>query len=234
MALTTPSKLEKLQIYAYQDAKRTQQTGAPPANPFVVPFNPTSVAMTYDHTFQKYQGINTSGHHARYVHSAQRLKMELVLDGTGVTEPRLPGLEPKSVDEQIEAFLDLCYHMDGKLHEPRFLKIQWGGLHDFDCRLASVEITYSTFDKNGLPLRAQLAMVFVEDLDPEKRVRKEGKSSPDLTHTRIVKSGDTLPLLTQAMYGSSVHYLRVAQVNQLDDFRNLTPGQEIFFPPLAP
>ena len=27
--------------------------------------------------------------------------------------------------------------------------------------------------------------------------------------------------------------LRVAQANGLDDFRQLTPGQEIFFPPLA-
>ena len=28
------------------------------------------------------------------------------------------------------------------------------------------------------------------------------------------------------------YYLRVAQANNLDDFRNLTPGQELFFPPL--
>ncbi len=34
------------------------------------------------------------------------------------------------------------------------------------------------------------------------------------------------------IYGSSTYYLWVAQVNNLDDFRNLTPGQKIFFPPL--
>ncbi len=230
MVPKAPSKLEKLHIYAYRDGKRTRSTGAP----FVVPFNPTSLSMTYDNTFQRYQGINTSGRQARYAHSSKRLRMELVLDGTGVNEPRVPGQEPKSVKAQIDAFLDLCYHMDGTLHEPRFLEIQWGSLPGYDCRLASVEITYSTFDKNGLPLRAQLATVFVEDLHPEKRARQEGKSSPDLTHTRLVKSGDTLPLLTKEMYGSAEHYLRVARFNQLDDFRNLTPGQEIAFPPLAP
>ena len=47
-----------------------------------------------------------------------------------------------------------------------------------------------------------------------------------------MKSGDTLPLLSKAMYGSSQYYLRVAQINNLDDFRNLTPGQAIIFPPL--
>jgi len=48
-----------------------------------------------------------------------------------------------------------------------------------------------------------------------------------------VRSGDTLPMLSKEVYGSPNHYLRLAQVNQLDDFRNLTPGQRIVFPPLA-
>jgi nucleoid-associated protein YgaU len=54
-----------------------------------------------------------------------------------------------------------------------------------------------------------------------------------LTHSRIVKSGDTLPLLSKEIYGNSAYYLQLAQANNLDDFRNLQPGQEIFFPPLA-
>ena len=61
---------------------------------------------------------------------------------------------------------------------------------------------------------------------------KENKTSPDLSHSRIVKSGDTLPLLSKEIYGSAVHYLRVAQANGLDNFRSLTPGQQIVFPPL--
>ena len=75
--------------------------------------------------------------------------------------------------------------------------------------------------------------MLISDQDVKKRVKKENKSSPDLTHSRIVKNGDTLPLLTKEVYGTSAYYLRVAQVNKLDDFRNLTPGQELFFPPLG-
>ena len=44
--------------------------------------------------------------------------------------------------------------------------------------------------------------------------------------------GVLLPLLTREIYGTEAYYLRVAQVNNLDDFRNLTPGQVLFFPPL--
>ena len=54
-----------------------------------------------------------------------------------------------------------------------------------------------------------------------------------LAKGRIVRSGDTLPLLTKQVYGSADRYLEVARVNGLDDFRRLTPGQELRFPPLA-
>lgn len=173
-----------------------------------------------------------------YSHSrSDQLKLDLVIDGSGVTDYsliRLLGLGSDSVSEQIDKFLELCFFMDGNIHEPKFLKLQWGDgpLKEFDCRLQSVDIKYTSFDRDGSPLRAELTTVFVEDLDSAKRLRLEGKSSPDLSHSRVVKSGDTLPLLCKEIYGSSEYYIRVAEANQLDDFRNLTPGQELVFPPL--
>jgi len=68
----------------------------------------------------------------------------------------------------------------------------------------------------------------------KKRMAIENKSSPDVSHSRVVKSGDTLPLLSKEIYGNASYYLRLAQANNLDDFRNLQPGQAIVFPPLAP
>ena len=121
--------------------------------------------------------------------------------------------------------------MNGTIHEPNFLKVEWGDLI-FSCRLGSVDISYTSFNRDGTALRAELDVNLLSDQDVKKRIAKENKSSPDLTHSRIVKSGDSLPLLTKEIYGSSMYYLRVAQANNLDDFRNLTPGQEIFFPPL--
>ncbi|MEB3157176.1 MAG: LysM peptidoglycan-binding domain-containing protein, partial [Cyanobacteriota bacterium] len=58
-------------------------------------------------------------------------------------------------------------------------------------------------------------------------------SSPDLTHRRLVRAGDTLPQLCLEIYGTAEHYLRVADVNNLDDVRVLTPGQQLLFPPYA-
>jgi len=143
----------------------------------------------------------------------------------------------KTVSERVKEFVDLTFRMNGKIHEPNYLMVEWGGKEDggliFSCRLGSVNITYTSFDRGGSPLRAELDIVLVSDREVRKRLGEEGKSSPELTHTRIVKSGDTLPLITRDVYGSPGFYLRVAQVNNLDDFRNLIPGQELFFPPLG-
>lgn len=226
-------KLQKLKITSYtQEARKSGGT------PFEVMFNPDSISMRYANTFSKPQGINTSGRTAKFAFGRNDLKLDIVLDGTGVTDfgiSTLLGKGTKSVADQIDEFMRLCYNMEGESHEPRFLKIQWGEgiLKDYDCRLQSVDIEYTLFEKSGAPLHAVLKANFIDDGDPAKRVLKERKSSPDLSHSRVVKSGDTLPLLAKEIYGSSHYYLRVAQVNNIDDFRNLTPGQRIIFPPLA-
>ena len=231
MPLRNPFKLEKLKINVFGNRRRAGL----PQQTFKVMFNPASFSMKHQNSFQKEQGANTSGRSARYSYSrSDELTLELILDGTGVGDfgaATLLGLGTASVAKQIDKFLDLCFYMDGKLHEPKFLNIQWGVL-DFDCRLQSVDIKYTQFDKAGMPLRAELTTVFMEDLHPSKRVRKEGKNSPDLTHSRIVKKGDTLPLLAKEIYGSAAYYLWVAQANSLDNFRNLEPGKELYFPPL--
>lgn len=235
MELENPFKLEKLKISVYKDRRRE---GKPErGNTFEVMFNPTSFSMKHENVFKQKQGINTPGAQTGYIYSrSDRLSLDLVFDGTGVGDIGLASLATLigkgrgSVSKQIDKFLNLCFLMDGVIHEPKFLKIHWGegALKVFKCRLESVDIKYTSFKKNGAPLRAELSTVFVEDL-----AAKVQKNSPDLSHTRIVNSGDTLPLLCKAIYGSSEYYLRVAQANNLDDFRNLIPGQEILFPPLA-
>ena len=221
--------VEKLKIISYEEQERN-----PGGIPFEVMFNPDSISVSHVNQYSKKRGSPPRYQYSR----SKKLSLNLVFDGTGVTDfgiTKLLGMGTKSVTEQINRFLSLCFHLVGKIHEPKYLKIEWGEgvLKSFDCRLESVDIEYSLFDRHGAPLHAVLKTNFIEDCDPKKKVLQEGKSSPDLSHTRIVKSGDTLPLLSKEIYGSSQYYLRIAQANNIDDFRNLTPGQEIIFPPLA-
>lgn len=234
MGLNLLNKIQKLKITAYKKADRKIASGTP----FEVMFNPASISVKHANKFSKLQGINTKGRTQQYSYTySDEVGLEIILDGTGVTDYGITVWrgKTKSVAEQIKEFMELCFHMDGNIHEPKFLKIQWGEgiLKDFDCRLQSVDITYSLFDKNGSSLRATLKTSFIQDVGAKKRPILEGKNSPDLSHTRIVKSGDTLPLLSKEIYGTTQYYLRIAQINKINDFRNLTPGQELIFPPLG-
>jgi nucleoid-associated protein YgaU len=97
---------------------------------------------------------------------------------------------------------------------------------------SSLNIAYKLFNPNGTPIRAMCKVTIREMKDDERRVAEERRSSPDLTHYRTVKKGDTLPLMCYRIYGHSKYYVQVAKVNGLSNFRNLQPGTELFFPPI--
>ncbi|XXY49190.1 hypothetical protein WME91_55195 [Sorangium sp. So ce269] len=222
-------KLEKLKIKAFKDAARRQ----PSAAPFEAMFNPASFSDSYAITWGARQGVGTSGPQLSYSGSKPRaLTLTLVVDGTGVESIGLLAPMRKSVKDRVKTFLDVTFRYNGVIHEPNYLLVEWGSLI-FSCRLSAAEIKYTAFERDGTPLRAELQVTLISDKAAKARAREEGKTSPDLTHSRIVRSGDTLPLLTRDIYGSSAAYLDVARWNRLDNFRSLIPGQQILFPPLA-
>lgn len=232
MGLPSLFKLEKLRIEAYLDVDRKR-----PADPprMEVMFNPTSLQRSHEVSYEsaRQQGLNTPGRPARYAYTPQgSLSLKLVFDGTGVDRIGLSALlSPPSVKKDIARLEKLCLRMNGDIHEPQFLRVRWGEF-SFDCRLKSLGIHCTLFDEGGDPLRAEIDLALVEDKSAKKIFREAGKNSPDLTHVRVVKAGDTLPLLCQEIYGSSRHYLRVARDNGLDDFRMLETGQTLLFAPL--
>jgi Contractile injection system tube protein len=228
-------KLEKMRIEAYKKVERRMADKANPAKLDMM-FNPASFDEEHSIAYQgeSRRAINSSATPARYTYTPPvKLKLVFVLDGTGVDyyfklQHLLAGA---SVSKQIATFKKLCWNMNSAEHEPHFLILRWGKFA-FNCRLEKLGITYKLFDKAGDPLRAELAVDFIKDDSAATIVRAEAKSSPDLTHVRTVKSGDTLPLLCKEIYGSSAHYLQVARDNGLDDFRGLVPGQRLHFAPL--
>jgi hypothetical protein len=244
MALGTLFALAKLTVEGYKDERRE---GAP-LGTFTAQYNPETFSIRHANVFQGQQGIgSTSGVNPWSYSRPKRLAVNLVLDGSNVGYMGVELLRPvPTVAEQISSFLTTCYQLVGEIHQPLYLKVKWGKAlggfaalagfgampePSFNCRLESVDIDYQAFDRDGTPLHAVLAAVFVEQLDAVKQAAAEKRSSPDLTHRRVVVDGDTLPLLCREIYGSPSHYLRVAEVNRLDDFRNLTAGAELIFPP---
>ena len=234
--LKNPFKLEKLKIKSFPTAKRSE---GEETDEIKVMFNPESYSLKYENVYESAQGPNTSGRAVKYsLSKPQNLSLKFILDDTGVADSGLAGaslvgniLGKKDVYKQVNRFLKLTHDMDGKIHEPKFLKIEWGDLN-FDCRLQSVDVKYTLFNRSGQPIRAELDTVFISDIQDSKRVKKENKSSPDLTHSRIIKSGDKLPLMAQEIYGDSAYYIQLARANNLNNFRRLKTGTRINLPPI--
>jgi len=226
-------KTDKLTIKAYATAKRDGD--GEPVDSFAAIFSLSSYSRRLENVFQSgASGINTSGRSANYLYSpAGRLTFELLLDNTGLhrNSPVDLDLGGKTVEEQVANFLKVCQQYDGEIHQPRFLIVQWGTL-SFRCRLVSVDVNYTLFDRGGIPLRAELNTVFVEDMTDAERTKQEDKKSPDIGRVRTFKAGDTLPALARDVYGSAEYYLLLARANDIDHFREIQPGRDLVFPPL--
>lgn len=242
-------KLNKLKIRSFLDQERktpklidrvkdffTQK------HTFEVMFNPESYSFTYKNEYQRAQGINTAGRTARYsLTKTRELSLKIILDDTSFSSGLLSGVSSslvttkiipfKDIHDRVELFLDLTARMEGDIHEPPYLRLEWGDLF-FDCRLESVTVNYTLFNRSGKAIRAELDTVFIEDLNPDKLNALYRKSSPDLTHQRTVRAGDKLTLMTDEIYGSPSYYLRVAQANKLNNFRQLRSGKTLSFPPI--
>lgn len=223
--------LEKMKIQAFKDAEFNE-----PAGEVSVFINPEKYSHSYKICWNAAQAQGSSGYSPKFNKmGAEKVEFELVFDGTGVVPGKIPGASVFTEDgitKQVAAFKDLVFTYHGGIHSPNFLKIVWGKFL-FQCRLETLNFTYTLFKPDGTPLRARANAAFVEFNTEKQLAQKSKTSSPDLSHVLTVEAGDLLPLMCFRIYGSSAHYVEVARVNGLSDFRNLAVGTQLLFPPLG-
>lgn len=243
-------KLEKLTLRAFKpatSAKEPPQPSDAPEDTYTVQVNPSSYTLDRVLNYSYHRGQGFSKSEAVYRDSPPvNLQFEFLFDGTGVVPKpsqlgdiplvgaiasTLSADKPFVVMEEIKKFDRLVYDYSGKVHRPRQLLMVWGTLV-FSCVLTSVNYRFTLFKPDGTPLRAVAACAFRESVPHAERVRRENASSPDLTHLRIVKEGDTLPFLAHEIYGNPQLYLEVARANRLVNFRRMRPTTRLSFPPL--
>lgn len=236
--------LQKLTIATFKDSDYKSPINSEAFHAFI---NPTSFSMTYKSDFNDERPEGASKADLKYSGSSPSdLSLDFLFDGTGVVNAnsgnklintiseklgKRDEFTKKAVVDQIKAFYEATGKLEGSIHKPFNVIINWGDF-EFKGILSGLTIEYKLFNNEGRPLRAIGKANFTESVSQKLRAGIENKQSPDLTHKRIVKEGDTLPLMTEDVYGDSKYYLEVAKANSLINFRQLTPGQELYFPPL--
>ncbi len=208
----------------------TNDKGIPNGVPFIAMLNPEQFSVRENLDWHDRSTAGKEGTDPVYMSTRPRsFTIEFLLDGTGVNTSgvKIP------VTAQVALFRGVTTNMQGLIHRPPFLLVQYGTFIN-TCVLSSSTVTYTMFDLAGLPIRAKVSASFTE--------RKLGTlsailgmlSSPDLTHKVKTQEGDLLPVLTDSIYKNQHYYLQVAAVNGLTNFRKPFPaGQELIFPPLA-
>jgi hypothetical protein len=214
--------LERLVIKAYEQADYSGNA----VDQFEAYVNPSEITLGYEIEYDSAQGSGTTNSRMSFKKvKPGDLSLTLFLDGTGANG------RPCDVQDKVAKFQTVTGY-NGNIHRPNYLKIGWGTLTIKRCVLKTASIAYKLFKPDGVPLRAVITASFSDNSDDQTRVAMAQDQSPDLTHIRLVKAGDTLPSLCTEIYGDPGLYLRVARANGLDDFRNLVPGTRLRFPPL--
>lgn len=231
-------ELIKLRIKAYKDEQFSEEVAD---GEFRTLVNPNKYSFKYKIEQNDDQASGTSASAPRFNKILpEDLSLEFIFDRTGViTDYGAAGTsddktfkdEGGGIIDDIDKFKKVVFDYNGDEHKPNYLIISWGTLL-FKGTLTEMDITYKLFKSDGTPLRATASAKFKGFVEDNLRVARENNSSPDLTHIRMVKEGDTLPLMTFRIYGDSKYYLEVAKANNITNFRKLTVGRKIFFPPI--
>lgn len=224
--LAQEGKLTKLVFIACKDASCKEEDKA--IERYSVMFNPNSIAvkLQVDRDEKQADGETSAPMKFKRI-KPQDYSFEFVIDGTGAN-----GETKKDVPKEVEKFLKVIYLLKDDEHKPNYLKILYGAVL-LKCVLKSVDITYNLFSPNAKPLRAKVNASFTSCLDQDLSEMINNKSSPDLTHSRKMKSSDKLISMANTLYKKNNYYLEVARANSLNTFRNLPEGTEIIFPPIA-
>ncbi len=217
--------LVKLMIKGYSDPKATSNL----VGQVNAVINPESYTLSYNIAYMDSKTLGQPGPTQIFSRmDSGDFELELLADGTGIVP--LPSSQP-TVDAYVQKVKSVVYSYQGTQHRPNYLRITWGkSIFRGVCK--NVTVKYTLFKPDGSALRALIKLSLSESIPFETKVQEAAASSPDLTHIRTVKAGDTLPLMTYRIYGESVHYMEVARINGLNSIHDIKPGDELYFPPL--
>lgn len=221
--------LSKLTISAYQDRELRKEVGRIQAM-----YNPESISLNYRTDYAPDEYINSTQQSNRYQQVRPgELNLQLVFDA------QLPG-NKRTVDSQLARLRALCCSVLPETKETPFLKVEWGKMswsgHGYYAgRMVSMAVSYTLFDRDAMPLRAEVALRLSTDESLLLQKSIQGLSSP-LVGTLSVPDMPSLALIAAGIAtgagaaGAGVDYLALAVANDLDSLNDVSPGDTLVVP----
>jgi nucleoid-associated protein YgaU len=164
----------------------------------------------------------------------EKISMELFFDTTdqGMVDPVT---DVRTLSGQVYQLLKV----DGSTHAPPRVTLAWGDdsqLTSYGSSVSpwlvaeSVTEEFSLFAPSGIPLRAKLNVTFREAWTIEQQLQATPRHSSDRTSVRQVQRGQTLAYISYLEYGDATQWRVIADANNLENPRVLTPGVTLTIP----
>ena len=161
---------------------------------------------------------------------ALSLMFDTTSDGVSVTTHTNKLLKLMEVDESLPSF-DAARNTG----RPQWVTFHWGtNIHTFKSIIKSLNVTFTYFSNEGLPLRANVQASFTQfepDANWTRQNPTSGTPSPQRTHQ--VGPGDTLDRIAARYYGDATLWRQIADANGIQDPLAIAPGQLIAIPERA-
>jgi nucleoid-associated protein YgaU len=214
-----------------EKAKITVLAGSRKGQAIDVLFNPTEYSFDRTNTFKATAVPGLGSPLIQFINGeADQLSMELFLDDFTDKASQLQGGNTKPVEARLKE-LSALLNIDRDLHAPPPVRFSWGPF-EFTGIVEKLGRKVSLFQPDGTPARARLTVSFKEYRKLHDQLITPRRESSDKSKRRVVVGQDSLWALAYREYGDPMRWRIVAEGNDLDDPREIRPGQWLTLPPL--
>ena len=189
-------------------------------------FNPKEVTISKSAKWDRSSSKDKNSGSPQFISAEPcKLTLEMFFDA---------GFNPKQkVVENVEKLFSCCVPREKTREQnkpmPPLVKFQWGGIISFPAYVSQVNVKYTRFASNGVPIRA-VCTVNLEEMPPgnSKQNPTSGVLAVERVHTMV--AGDHLALVAYEEYGSAAMWRPLAAYNRIDDPMRIANGTQILLP----
>jgi hypothetical protein len=192
------------------------------SRPVPVLFNPTELSLDRGSHYASMPVPGLGMPILQYIRGeSDVLHLELFLDRTD------EGLDVEADIAALKRFVTI----DSTLHAPPVVEFEWGSF-SFTGVVTSLRQKMTLFAEDGRTVRARLTLSLKSYKSAEVQLRELKLSSPDRSHARVLREGETLAHIAHEVYGDPRMWRTIAEANGIRRPRFIEPGTPLWIPAL--
>ncbi|MBU8974536.1 hypothetical protein JI752_000130 [Lysobacter sp. MMG2] len=196
-------------------------------------FNPTEYTFERSNTYKATPVPGIGAPLLQFVNGeSDRLSMDLFLDDATDRQGPTSLLQKENnpLGTRLKALTSLLV-IDASLHAPPPVRFSWGTL-EFSAVIERLGRKVTMFHPDGNPARVTLSVSFKEYRTLRQQLEDPRRESADKTKRRVVVGDERLWWIAAREYDDPNEWVRIALANDLDDPREIAPGDWLELPPM--